>query len=588
MKNLYRPLFTSTMLIPAILMAQVDSEPGNNTCEPLFPVDHITLEVPDTAAMGTTGDLDFFRVNVPNGGLLEAIVVPLAGGATFSVQVWDNCISIASATGTAGDTARVAAVVCPGEYDVRVSVTGSAVQYKLLATTTAFDSWMECNNTFATATEIPADTTFPIRLWGQNTELTNGQPDGFDYNGDQDFFKVYPDSNGVLSIQATGPGNLELIITVYDHLMQSVAGNGNPGDGATVTHNVMLCTTSPFYYIRIHDYYEPIYNAYENSPVPFQLSLSFNTDETCECNNTFATACEVPQDITMMTRLFGTNTELTNGQPAGFDYVGDQDFYKVTPQSGGTLSVSATSVPTALDLLIAVYDTAQQLIAVTPQVNHGENAHINLLLCEAPFYYVRVFDRYVPIYDAYENSPTAFQLEFSFNAQDSCACNTDTTVADFTVASIIGGDAVFENNSSDADSYFWQFGDGATSTDMNPTHTYAGNGQYEVTLIAISGCEQDTTTLLIDITSVGLAEHQKPGFSLWPNPTNGTTTLQFRAGMSVRGVTVMNNLGQVILTRALNGSQRSELDLTNFYSGIYLVEVRFADGSKSIERIVKR
>jgi PKD repeat protein len=42
----------------------------------------------------------------------------------------------------------------------------------------------------------------------------------------------------------------------------------------------------------------------------------------------------------------------------------------------------------------------------------------------------------------------------------------------------------FENYSKDAVSYNWNFGDGQTSTEENPTHTYASIGNYNVVLVA--------------------------------------------------------------------------------------------------------
>ncbi len=49
----------------------------------------------------------------------------------------------------------------------------------------------------------------------------------------------------------------------------------------------------------------------------------------------------------------------------------------------------------------------------------------------------------------------------------------------------------FTNKSVAADSYVWDFGDEATSTEKNPSHTYATAGSYKVTLTASNGKESD-------------------------------------------------------------------------------------------------
>ncbi len=47
----------------------------------------------------------------------------------------------------------------------------------------------------------------------------------------------------------------------------------------------------------------------------------------------------------------------------------------------------------------------------------------------------------------------------------------------------------FSNSSSDAMSYIWDFGDGNSSTDENPTHTYTDPGLYVVSLTAMNDCD---------------------------------------------------------------------------------------------------
>ena len=75
----------------------------------------------------------------------------------------------------------------------------------------------------------------------------------------------------------------------------------------------------------------------------------------------------------------------------------------------------------------------------------------------------------------------------SFNAPDSICINSPIT---------------FDNTSTGASSYIWNFGDNNTSILAEPTHTYAGPGQYVVTLIANdpNACNlSDTAQFLVTV-----------------------------------------------------------------------------------------
>ncbi|PJC62538.1 MAG: hypothetical protein CO022_04190, partial [Flavobacteriales bacterium CG_4_9_14_0_2_um_filter_32_27] len=48
-------------------------------------------------------------------------------------------------------------------------------------------------------------------------------------------------------------------------------------------------------------------------------------------------------------------------------------------------------------------------------------------------------------------------------------------------------------------SYSWNFGDGATDTVFQPSHTYGNLGSYTVTLIVTDGVCPDTVTVVIEV-----------------------------------------------------------------------------------------
>ena len=76
--------------------------------------------------------------------------------------------------------------------------------------------------------------------------------------------------------------------------------------------------------------------------------------------------------------------------------------------------------------------------------------------------------------------------------------------------------AVFQNlsqyvypDSIDGGHFVWHFGDGAFSSDINPTHTYAQSGSYEVTLTAVV-CSD--TSVFVQNICVGTLEQPTPSF----------------------------------------------------------------------------
>ncbi|MEM7030746.1 MAG: PKD domain-containing protein, partial [Chloroflexota bacterium] len=154
-------------------------------------------------------------------------------------------------------------------------------------------------------------------------------------------------------------------------------------------------------------------------------------------------------------------------------------------------------------------------------------------------------------------------------------------VADFISSSPteLGTATTFNNNSDDgADipaniSYLWQFGDGNTSTTVNPTHTYAQIGDYEVQLTISNSLGNSTTTKTISIIDVpidGLSFSQS-------SPTILGNSTSFNAATTAgSNITYSWDFGD-------NTTPQTGDNVSHTYAavGTYIVTVTAANGTSS-------
>ncbi|MBI9034246.1 MAG: PKD domain-containing protein [Bacteroidales bacterium] len=73
-------------------------------------------------------------------------------------------------------------------------------------------------------------------------------------------------------------------------------------------------------------------------------------------------------------------------------------------------------------------------------------------------------------------------------------CQKQTPVAKFSFDSkpyLVDEEIVFTNESINAESYHWEFGDGHVSDELNPRHSYNTPGIYSVVLLANHGAQSD-------------------------------------------------------------------------------------------------
>jgi PKD repeat protein len=150
--------------------------------------------------------------------------------------------------------------------------------------------------------------------------------------------------------------------------------------------------------------------------------------------------------------------------------------------------------------------------------------------------------------------------------------------------SISGNTTSFTNSSSSVNStlnYSWDFGDGNTSSIQNPSHTYATNGTYTVTLIASNCIFSDTITKTIQIGTNSMEENTNTSFEFYPNPTTHQIAINVEKQLLGSVYTIYDYTGKSILSGKIL-SEQSVIDLVDLSKGIYLLSI-----GENLERTVK-
>jgi len=264
-------------------------------------------------------------------------------------------------------------------------------------------------------------------------------------------------------------------------------------------------------------------------------------------------------------------------------------------------------------------------ITVTTTTNPGEvSIEFDLVgfanqtdfMAEVWFDNTNTTSTYGPIYVDYNNNPTLYTVpengDYDVYAtfSDSLGCNdsTGTTVvvstavnntcnADFTIyQDSVNTNNIFwgyNNSTGNNLTYSWDFGDGGTSTDAYPIHTFQSLGTFNVCLTIDdgNGCTDthcETVAVLVKsnkaaLTSIhmyepGTAGMEKEvesisGISTFPNPSNGTFNVGFTSDEDKDIVFQLIDLnGRIIYNEIMNaqfGSNTVSVDVQGVESGMY-------------------
>lgn len=133
-----------------------------------------------------------------------------------------------------------------------------------------------------------------------------------------------------------------------------------------------------------------------------------------------------------------------------------------------------------------------------------------------------------------------------------------------------GPSIVFSDSSLLASSYTWSFGDGNSSTQQNPTHTYSASGVYSVQLVVTNCGLRDSIrkSIVVNVPS-GVKENKNPSILIYPNPSkNGILTIKTQVSSVLNVYTMQNKLvGTFTIQPGVN-----KLESHTFSSGLYYLQ----------------
>jgi hypothetical protein len=136
----------------------------------------------------------------------------------------------------------------------------------------------------------------------------------------------------------------------------------------------------------------------------------------------------------------------------------------------------------------------------------------------------------------------------------------------------------FTDSSFNANSWFWNFGDGYLASLKNPSHTYLTNGTYTIScIVANNGSCPDTCTKIVLVKTVGLSmqEHfNVPKIWVQPNPASEFIIVKFDNYNSHNGyeICLFNIIGELQKKKPLIADE-SIFSTEELSKGVYVLAV---------------
>ena len=149
-----------------------------------------------------------------------------------------------------------------------------------------------------------------------------------------------------------------------------------------------------------------------------------------------------------------------------------------------------------------------------------------------------------------------------------------------------------DQSASGVTSWFWDFGDGQSSTQQNPTHTYQAIGTFQVCLTVNDGNCDNTTCQSVTVGNpVGIADELfANSVDVYPNPNNGSFSVGFDLPKAMDlNIELFSITGQKMYGKQISAVrlQTEEINLEGqAAAGMYFLKITSDKGNEMIRKII--
>lgn len=140
-------------------------------------------------------------------------------------------------------------------------------------------------------------------------------------------------------------------------------------------------------------------------------------------------------------------------------------------------------------------------------------------------------------------------------------------------------------------SWSWDFGDGSTSSQQNPSHQFVAMGSYQVCLTVSDGtCENTVCNTFVVSAPVEIEDEVfSEGVTVFPNPNNGEFAIDFDLPKAMNlTLDIVTITGQNVMHSEISSVRvhREPVNISGYAAGMYFLRVVSDKGNEMVRKIV--